>query len=233
MNTSYLAATLLRFALSLLVIFQVHATNAAALYDPEPPANSAYLRIIHLNKTGALDVLVDGKLRQKALPSGEAGEYLVLATGKHTVTLQLLGQKVARASTNIEVDSGHAITLAFLNPQKKANPLIFEDKTNSNKLKAVLAIYHLSPQSGALDVFTADGKTQVFSNLRQGSTQQLAVNPIKVELIAAAAGSKTAVARTQIEMSAGASYSLMILAGSADKIIVRTTQNKVERYTGQ
>jgi hypothetical protein len=233
MKNKCVFSQIMRAAIGVLMVFQVCSVTAAALYDPEPPANSAYLRIIHLNQTTALDVLVDGKLRQKALPSGEAGEYLVLTMGKHTLSLHAIGQKVALVSANIEVESGHAMTVAFLNPKTKAKPLIFEDKTNSNKLKAVLAVYHLSLQSGALDFLTADGKTKVFINLGQGTTQQLAVNPISVELTATVSGSQTPVARTQVEMSAGASYSIIVLKGADGKIMARTTQNKVERYTGK
>ncbi len=44
----------------------VHAQSTPALYDPEPPAHSAYVRIIHAGKEGAADVTVDRNWRATA-----------------------------------------------------------------------------------------------------------------------------------------------------------------------
>ena len=220
------------------IILFSQTVNAAAqsnglLYDPEPPADSAYVRVIHASHGSTVDVLIDGKTRVHNLAGGNASDYLVLANGKHTFALQSEGKNTVLVSSTLEVDSGRAITVAFTALRADTKPLVFEDKANSNKLKAVLAVYHLDSKAGPLDVLTADGKTHVFNNIAAGSSSQLSVNPITIELIAAKAGDKTAQARTSVAMAPGGTYSILLLPGDGGKLIARSVQNKVERYTGK
>lgn len=201
------------------------------LYDPEPPVDSAYVRMIHVGHESPLEVLVDGKPRIRNLVSGEVSDYLVLPMGKHTIALQAAGKSTVRASAALEVESGRALTVAFT--PSGTRPLLFEDKANSNKLKAVLAVYRLDAKPGTLDVLSADGKVKVFSNVASGTSSQLSVNPITIELIAAKSGEKTAQARTTVSMSPGGTYSILLLPGEKGKLIARSVQNRVERYTGK
>jgi len=208
------------------------AQSSGLLYDPEPPANSAYVRVIHVSREGAVDLLVDGKPRVRNLAGGEASDYLVIPAGKHTLALHLAGKSAASVSTTMDVDSGRAITVAFTALRADAKLLVFEDKANSNMLKAVLAVYHLDPRSGPLDVLTADGKTRVFTNLVSGASSQLSVNPITIELIAAKTGDIAVQARATVAMASGGTYSFLLLPGEGGKLVARAVQNKVERYTG-
>ena len=68
----------LRWTLSFaaLAAFGASAQQAGTLYDPEPPADSAYVRFIVLG-SGAVDVLVDGKPRVTKLAAGTPSDYLV------------------------------------------------------------------------------------------------------------------------------------------------------------
>ena len=56
----------------------VFAQPAGTLYDPEPPADSAYVRVVTANHEERFDVHVDGKVRVKNLKAGSASEYMVL-----------------------------------------------------------------------------------------------------------------------------------------------------------
>lgn len=207
--------------------------SSGLLYDPEPPANSAYVRVIHVSRAGAVDLLVDGKPRVRNLAGGEASDYLVIPSGQHTLALHPAGKSAASVSTTMEVDSGRAITVAFTALRADARPLVFEDKANSNMLKAVLAVYYLDAKSGPLDVLTADGKTKVFTNIVSGASSHLSVNPITIELIAAKSGDKAAQARATVAMAPGGTYSFLLFPGDGGKLVARAMQNKVERYTGK
>lgn len=209
------------------------AQSSGLLYDPEPPINSAYVRVIHVSRDVAVDLFVDGKQRLRNLAGGEASDYLVIPAGKHTFALHPAGKSAASVSMDMDVDSGRAITVAFTALRADAKPLVFEDKANSNMLKAVLAVYNLDAKSGLLDVLTADGKTRVFSNIQSGASSQLSVNPITVELIAAKSGDKAVQARATVAMAPGGTYSFLLLPGESGKLIARAVQNKVERYTGK
>lgn len=233
-----MAIRLIQAAFSIMAGLLASATAAEAqtnglLYDPEPPANSAYVRVIHVSREGAVEVLVDGKTRVRSLAAGDASEYLVLPAGKHTLELKSAGKPGSRVSTALEVDSGSAMTVAFPALRAEEKPLVYEDKANSNKLKAVLAVYHLHPSQGPLDVLSADGAIKVFGNLAPGGSSQLSVNPISIELIAAKAGDKAAKARARFAMEPGGTYSMLLLPGEGGKLKAQAVQNRVERYTGK
>lgn len=209
------------------------AQSTGLLYDPEPPADSAYVRVVHASRDGAIDVDVDGKPRIRKLGSGDGSDYMVLTAGKHALVLHPSGKATTQVATTIDVVRGRAMTIAFTSLRADAAPVLFEDKTNANKLKALLAVYHLDPGAGPLDVLTADGNTKVFSGLAAGTSASISVNPIAIELIAAKGGDKTALARASLAMAQGGAYSVLLLPGEGGKLVTRVVQNKIERYTGK
>ncbi len=207
------------------------AQTAPGLYDPEPPANSAYVRIIHAANESPVDVLVDGKGRIKQLATAQASEYLVLPAGQHSITLNLAGKP--RLEFKLDCLSMHAYSLAFTTLKADDKPIIFEDKTIANKLKATLTVYHLQPGLGLLDISTADGNLTVFSALASGTQAVRAVNPITVDLIATQSGSKQALAQAKMVLAQGGSYSLLLIPNNKGNLQARASQNKIERYTGK
>ena len=227
--------TFLRWAAALILIglsFSALAQPAGLLYDPEPPADSAYVRAIHAGRDGDIDVLVDGRLRVRKLAAGEASDYMVLSAGKHTVAVHPASKSGASFTTTLDVVRGRAMTVAFTSLKADAAPVIFEDKANSNKLKALLAVYHLDPKVGSLDVLTTDGVVKVFTGLAYGSPASIQVNPISIDLIAAKSGDKVPLTKTSLVMNQGGTYSVLLLPGVGGKLVSRAVQNKIERFTG-
>jgi hypothetical protein len=123
--------------------------------------------------------------------------------------------------------------MAFPDLQTGSTPIVFQDKSNTNKLKALLSVYSLDGKAGAVDLLTADGSSKVFTNLAYGTSTGLLVNPISVDLIATAAGQKTPKAKVSLSMSQGGSYSIFLLPGEGGKLVVKSAQSKTERYTGK
>lgn len=209
------------------------AQQAGLLYDPEPPLDSAYVRIIVASREGPVDVVVDGRPRIQKLASGEASEFMVLSAGPHSIALHPVGKPTAYLTTQLDVTKGRALTVAF--PALKANtaPILIEDKTNSNKLKALLAVYHLAPKMGSVDILTADGNTKVLAGIALGTSASIQVNPIEVELMAAKTGEKSSLVKTSLKMTQGGTYSVFLMAGENGKMTAKVGLNKIERYTGK
>ena len=234
MNRLVVLRSLSGWLATLLLLTSASALNAQVdnqLYDPVPPEDSAYLRIINASHEGAVDTWVDGKLRGKNLASGDAGDYLVVPMGKHKIVLQVKEKSTLKLTANLVAERGRAMTLAVTDLQAGSKPLIFEDRINPNKLKAVLAIYHLLPNLGSIDVESTDKKVKVFSNLAFGSTNQLLVNPITIELSALKSGEKVELAKANLAMQHGNAYSLLVLQNENSKPILRVVENKIERYS--
>lgn len=226
-----LRAVVTAFGLFLGAILPAVAQSTGRLYDPEPPPDSGYVRLILTGKFAPVSVMVDDKLRIKKLEAQEMSEYMVLKEGRHKIALAV-GEKVSKAEgRSIDVVRGKSVTLA-LTGLSPSDPMIsFEDKGNTNKLKAVLTFYHLDNKQGTLDVTTADGGTKVFSAMEYGKSSSLQVNPIKVELMALAAGAKLSAAKATLEMDPGATYSAYLVS-VAGKPSLKVSGSKVERYLG-
>jgi hypothetical protein len=209
------------------------AQQAGLLYDPEPPLDSSYVRIIVVNREGPVDVFVDGRQRIQKLAPGEASEFMVLSAGTHTLALHAAGKTAAQLSTKLDVAKGRALTVAFPALKTDTEPLLIEDKTNSNKLKALLTVYNLDAKSGPVDILTADGKTKVLTGIAYGASSSIQVNPIEAELIAAKSGDKAALVRTTLKMTQGSTYSVFLMGTENRKMTAKVGLNKIERFTGK
>lgn len=209
------------------------AQTSALLYDPEPPADSAYVRVIALSRSGSVDVVVDDAKRIQKLAVGDPSDYMVLSAGKHVISIHTAGKAPALLSTTFDVVKGRALTIAFPELKSGVVPILFEDKTSSNKLKALLSVYQLDSKSGAVDVLTGDGNAKVFNNIAYGASMGIPVNPISIDLIATATGQKVAKAKASLAMTQGGAYSIFLLPGDGEKLLMRTSLNKIERYTGK
>lgn len=205
------------------------AQQTGLLYDPEPPANSAYVRVVVAAQGPTMQLTVDGKPRGEPLVDGEPGHYLVLPAGPHR--LQLVGSSPP-LQVDIDAPAGKALTLAFTSRAPGSQPLRFEDKANTNKLKAVLTAYHLAHSAGPLDV-TAGAKAQtVFPAVAAGASVSRLVNPLTIDFGLAANGTPLDSATAQLAMDYGGTYSLFILPGKSQPQL-KAVLNRVERYTGK
>lgn len=199
------------------------------LYDPQPPADSAYLRVIVAQHNEAMELQIDQKTRIKGLQAGQPSDYLVLTAGLHK--LQIKTDKTT-ASLPLDVVAGRAVTVVWPGLGANIKPQVIEDKLNTNKLKAVITAYHLGG-TGPVDILTADGSTAVFTALAPGTSAALVVNPISLDVIAVPMGSKNNPAKVALAMSQGGAYSLLVSA-SQDKVLqLQAYTNKVERYTSR
>ncbi len=206
------------------------AQPAGTLYDPEPPADSAYVRVLTAGQDERIDVIVDGQARVKNLKSGIASDYMVLEAGKHTLTIRLAGKAPDHITTSVDVVRGNAMTVGFASLKAGTTPIFFPDKANSNKLKALLTVYHLDPNVGALNISSADGKTRVFSDITFGKSASIQVNPISIDLIATAASDGDIKGSPVLKMTQGGNYSVFLLAQDVRKMTAHVQENKTEKY---
>lgn len=234
--------TLLRIALLLrrasawlclgLASTALQAQTTGRLYDPEPPIDSGYVRVLIAASGTAQDLWVDGKPRIRGLAAEDVSAYMVLVEGNHTLAVHSAGKPAATLTHTLTVARGTSLTLAFPSLRADVVPLRFEDKGNTNKLKVMLSAYHLAPKAGPLDITTADGTTKVFGNLAYGNSASLQVNPISVDLVAHPVGAKPTLAKASLGMTQGGTYSVFFTAASDGKLKAKTVLNTTERFTG-
>ena len=209
-----------------------HAQATGLLYDPQPPADSAYVRVIHAAQGKNIDIKVNDKIRISALKSATASDYMVLPAGRQIVTVHSSQPTPRTIKIPVEVIAGRSFSLVLSSLSGEGKTLLLTDKANGNKMKAVLTAYHLAPELGKIDILTTDG-TKVFGNLSAETASHLSVNPIQVTLGIHQSNDKQPLSQTTLNMDYGGTYSLLIMSGDKGKTEVHAIQNKVERYTGK
>lgn len=218
--------------LSALLMFGLTGISNAqqtTLYDPQPPANSAYVRVIVGGGAQTVDVLTNKSVRLTKLAAQVPSPYLVVPAGAHEVTVQSGSQQI---STQIEAKASRSMTIMVPSLSPDAKPIVVDDRTNGNRLKAIISLYQMG-SSAPVDVWTADGNTQVFKSVPMGGTAALVVNPINLDYQVTAAGTKTTLAAGRLEMTPGGAYSLVITSAKPGELKVQSHVNSVERYTQQ
>lgn len=196
------------------------------LYDPQPPANSAYVRVIVGGVTPPVDVWVNKKPKLTLLTAGTPSDYMVLPAGQHDLSIQSGKHQIP---VKLEVKASRSLTVLVPSFGQGRDAIVIEDKVNSNRLKAIITVYQLG-STEPLDLWTADGGTQIFKALPMGGTAALVVNPINLEFQVTAAGSKSPLATGKLSMTPGGAYSLVITGGKTGALAVQSHVNTVERY---
>jgi len=190
------------FGLSLL---SAAAAQDNGLYDPAPPANSAFVRVLN-----APAATLGGKSVTAA--RGAASAYVVIPQGEFDAKLGATGGK-------LKVEAGK-----FYSVVASGNKLVLlTDQAADNRAKAVLALYNLS-KSATVDLKTADGKTTVVKGVKSGESGSRAVNGITVDL-AAFSGTKTLGSLKGVKLERGSAYAVVV-TDSGVTLTKSSTQTK-------
>lgn len=167
------------------------AAAQEGLYDPAPPANSAFVRVV-----GAPSATLGTKT--VTAEKGGASTYVVVPQGTFTV-------KVGPLTRRLVVAAGKFYTLVPQGPRL----LLLDDQPFDNRAKALLTVYNLS-KTPLVDLKTADGKTAVITGVKPGASGSRAVNGITVDL-AAFAGDKALASLRDVRLERGKAYALVLM----------------------
>jgi alginate O-acetyltransferase complex protein AlgF len=189
-----------KFALIVLTLAASLATvTAQGLYDPEPPANSAFVRVINAG-TGEVKAGIDA-VAYGAVAGQNASAYRVIPQGAH---------KLAAGAANKEVN---VLAKRFYSVIVNGSDVqVLEDPANPGQTKAGLAIYNLSKIS-SIALKTDDGKTTVVDGVAPGTVKSQSVNAIKVGLAAFNGTSKIA-SFPAVQLESGSTYSTIVFSES-------------------
>ncbi len=194
-------------AIATLVFFAVSASAAFAgddnLYEKEPSANSAFIRVVHGKEgAGALHPRFKGKPFNE-IKYGEFSPYVVIPFGETKVTLGEVDTKVTT------VAKGY-----YTGILKNGTLTITEDPAPKDPLKAQVIFYNFT-DAADVSLKTADGKTSVLGPVAAGDKAGREVNPIKVTFAIYAGDKKLADVEGKT-LERDQSYAIALM-GSADK----------------
>jgi hypothetical protein len=134
---------------------------------------------------------------------------------------------------DLQVPKASSLTLAILSRSTGSKPQIFEDRANTNKLKALITAYHLAPAAGRFDMLAGANGQMLFPSIGPGLSVHKQVNPVTVDF--SLKGEAVSGGAVSLAMDFGANYSLFILpAGANGKgALLKASLNRVERYSGK
>ena len=161
------------FATAFTLFFAVTATaNEAALYDPEPPADASFVRV--LNATDNASVTANINTQPVGFTTSDPlSDYYVKTKGDYTISAGDINEKLS-------LNSGKYYTIALHNG--KAH--LLEDTILKNPAKATLYVYNMT--SSPLSIKAPKFKATIFENIAPGTSDSREINAVSFELIASA-----------------------------------------------
>ncbi|MFB9992707.1 alginate O-acetyltransferase AlgF [Deinococcus oregonensis] len=168
-------------------------------YDPEPPPNAAFVRVI--NATAApLKLNMNGEML--AIPAKRASAYRVIA--KTSLPVQ-----VGTQTLNFPLKAKTFYSVAVVNQGAALKTVLLTDGQSFPRTKAALSIYNLS-DAKTVSLKTADGNTTVFQRIAPLQMKSLLVNGIAVQLTAFADG-KPIQTLQNVQFQIGFAYSVLVM----------------------
>ncbi|MGL4608594.1 MAG: alginate O-acetyltransferase AlgF [Trueperaceae bacterium] len=192
----------MRFLFSLTVLLGLSIAQENGLYAPAPPADAAFVRILHAAPDADAIRATVGAVSYDELGFGAASSYKVVLQGAQTLT-------AGEVTSDLEVAAGKFYTLAIT----ASGVMMLEDAVSTNRAKALVIMYNLT-DIPSVDLKTADSTTEVLMGVAPGTQKSIEVNGITVDLVALSGDVELgAFPGTTLEREAA--YSVFVL-GTAD-----------------
>ncbi len=187
--------------------------NDQELYDPTPPADSAFIRLANATDSNITSQL--GSVAFKDVVAPGISPYYVLKAGDYTL-------EAAGASQAIKVEAGKYYTVAV--QKGKITPI--EDALLANPAKSMIYFYNLSDAPQAA-LHAPAHKADIVADVASGEGKSREVNALTLDL-AVMAGDKEISAFKGVELKRRTGYSFL-LSGSGDALKAAQAENAVER----
>lgn len=187
-----------------------------ALYDPAPPANSAFLRIM----SAAPAAPADAKIGGSPVSMGEANvsDFVVVPGGKSAV-------EAGGKSGEVDCPSGKYCSAVF-DLAGAAAPSLIVDEVLDNPAKSGLHFYNLTDQA-ALTLFAPDQGVALFEGVAAGGMKFRQVGAVTVNLTVKAGDSEVAkIDGAALKRRTGHS---VIVRGAGGSITAAMAENTVSK----
>lgn len=176
-----------------------HAGDAA-LYGPEAPAGSAFVRVFNATPGTVSDATVADKSLQ-AVEQFEASKYVFVPSGEHTL-------RAGGDQATVQAAAGRYYTATLTAEGLKLHELTPPD----DRLKALVVLYNLTDR-GALQLKTQDGGSTIAEATSAGvATRE--VNAVRVPM-AVFEGDRKLVDSRAIDLKRGKAFSVFVTAGQS------------------
>ncbi len=194
------------------LLLALPAAAQQVLYEPLPPAGSAYLRIV--NATAEPLTIRPGVVGNTALgtePAARVSPYTVQENVAERAVEITLSAGAARGEATLRLEAGSFTTLIVVadGAVLRATPVL--DQTQFNQTRARLSFYNAGAACGPGGLALAPEGQSVFADIAPMAARMRSVNPVSAQVTASCASARTAPFALG-EMVAGGKYSVWLMA---------------------
>lgn len=182
-----------------------------------PTAGTAWIRVLHGSPDApAVDVYVDGTKAITVLAFGTITDYTPVPAGNHAIKVCATGSTTVCPIdlSSLALADGKKYTIAATGELATITPQVIEDAPPAPGQKAEVRVVHLSADTPAVDVLTADKSTKLVPDLTYPKASgYLALDPGTYSLIvcAAPADSVCPLGPLSLQVAAGQAYSVFAI----------------------
>lgn len=210
---------------SLVMMAGVVQANDQQLYDPAPPADAAFVRVVN-GTANAVDVTV-GSAAYAKVAKGAAATYQIVKEGEYKPSVVVAGKTSEEAG--LKVAAGKYYTLAVVSDAADADGVALkemEDAQMSNPAKAYVYFYNLSDKANAAVRAPKFNKDVVALTATPASASR-DLGQATVDLAVTADGKDVKVfSGVALQRRAGVTF---VLSGAGDALEATMSTNEVKR----
>jgi hypothetical protein len=209
------------------------AQGQAAVYDPQPPPDSAYVRFV--NTLGE-----DLQLRPAFLPAQRLGTkpeervtpYGVaqrVTGGREMVLEASAGSRTGRAALKFEPGSFNTILV-----QAQGNTLVMKpvvDQADFNRARSRLSFYNATPDCPTASALLAPSGPAVLEGVAPGTAKARSVNPVTAD-IRVDCGTQSAPTFKLAGLEAGGMYSIWLMRPDGRTLTAFISRDTTARWRG-
>ncbi|MFO1350180.1 MAG: alginate O-acetyltransferase AlgF [Gammaproteobacteria bacterium] len=190
-----------------------------ALYDPAPPPNAAFVRVVNATGETAPISAQIAEVSFKDIAYPAASPYRIVHEGQHDAS-------VGNKKETVTIEAGKYYTLAAIGSGGALHLAAISDTISTNPAKCGVLFYNLSDKTSA-SLRVPSRKVDIVGDLGSGQGKMREVNAIDVDL-AVVTGDKTVAEFPKVQLKRRTHLSF-VLTGSGDKLQALMVENKTER----
>jgi hypothetical protein len=196
------------------------------LYEPSPPAGSAFLRFV--NGLGAEATVTSGFLPAQRLgttPEQRAGAYQVVErVAGRSLPIEIAAAGATARATLTAAPGSFVTVLLLPTAASGIEATAITDLTEFNQLRARLSFYNAAPGCAGATLTLLPAGQAVFADVPRNASRSRSVNPVSAQL-RASCGEATAPEFALAGIEAGGMYSIWLMrpAGSPIAFMTRDT----------
>ncbi|MFO1242234.1 MAG: alginate O-acetyltransferase AlgF [Rickettsiales bacterium] len=212
----------MRYFLALAVVFsvfsfakEVSAADDTALYDPTPPADSAFVRIINTTAT-AVDATI-GSASYTSVAAPGISPYRVIPQGEQEA-------KAGDVSKKVSIEAGKYYSVAITEKDGKKELVTLEDAVIKNPAKAMIYFYNFS-DSATASLNAVKQKADIVSGVKAGESASREVNALTIDVAVNDAEGKEVKAFPGVELKRRTGVNFLLTGSGSNRQATMTVSD--------